>query len=332
MQSDVRFETRAPFELADRSTVSKRFVRQCLNASKMVIAWAALLPFLSWSMVQPAFCQIDSIQQVEYEHQLSSKLIIKGDYLEARKHLLNVIHSRFGQQPQVYCDLSFTYIADGQRHDLHLAEVYLQQALRIDPEFGPAYRDLAWLANDSEHYQESIKLANKAMTCKKPDPTALLSRARSNHALHNLHAALDDMNNFMNVQKERRYQDYAFIANLQIESGKIDLAIKTYEKAKDLRGDWADFQIARCLELEHKTTEAISRVSQLIKKNPADDDAYRVRAQLFYKERNFNRAVADLSEAIKLAPTSSYYKERAKCYEALGQTSLAKKDLEESEK
>jgi uncharacterized protein HemY len=52
-----------------------------------------------------------------------------------------------------------------------------------------------------------------------------------------------------------------------------------------------------------------------------------VRAKLFFKEKNYTGAVADLSQATKLMPTDSDYRERAKAYEALGQKDLAQKDL-----
>jgi tetratricopeptide (TPR) repeat protein len=291
-----------------------------------------LLTFVSWHVARPAFAQINSAGQADTEYHLAVNLKAKGHLAESRTHLLKLVHSPWGQKPANYMLLSDTYIEDLEAPNTRLAKAYLHDAIRIDPGYGPAYRNLAWLAKDNGRFEDCIELATKATTCKTPDMSALMSRSKAYHALHNLNAAMTDVDNYFKVEKNLNFRDYDYKASLQIQLGKIDDAIKTYESAKSLRGDWATLQIAHCLELQHKSSEAIAKVSSLIKKNPEDDEAYHIRAQLYFNAKNYNGAIADLTQAIKLTPTSSYYRERAKAYQALGQNTLARKDIDESEK
>jgi tetratricopeptide (TPR) repeat protein len=292
----------------------------------------AILLFISWNFAVLVYAQSYTPRQAAEESQLCSDLVAKGNSSAARAHLLKLVSMPIGRTCVNYYTLGNTYISDMDKPNHRLAKVYLLEALRLNPEFGPAYRDLSYIARDDEKYDECIQLATKGLTCKMPDKTVLISRAKAYQAKHNLPAALADVNAFMKLGKKLTFKDFDFKANLEIQLGKVDDAIKTYEEAVSYRGDWAVLQIVHCLDLEHKTPEAIARVSSLIKKNKLDDDAYRIRARLLFKEKNYNGAVADLSEAIKLMPTDSDYRDRAKAYDALGQKALAQKDIAESNK
>lgn len=90
--------------------------------------------------------------------------------------------------------------------------------------------------------------------------------------------------------------------------------------------------IIRCLQKQNKLAESIVESTALIKNNPQDDDAYGARAKLKAKAKDWKGAVDDYSQALKLAPTATYFAGRANAYHQLGQLELEQKDLAEAEK
>jgi tetratricopeptide (TPR) repeat protein len=292
---------------------SRNANRHCF---KMLLVQALILSASGLNFTQSAFAQTYTMSktEIDYETRLAKNLAARGNHIGSRRHLLRVICSPLGQTADNYFWIAESY-TDEDKSNHRFAKIYLSEATRVDPEFGPAYRLFAYLAQDEDKYQDAIRMATKAITCKSPDKTAFLWRSHAYQYLHNTNAALADAIEFFKFCKQIHlgitYMDYDYLANLQISVGKIDDAIKTYESAMPLRGDWATIQIAHCRDLQHKYSEAIALVSGLIKKNPRDDDAYHIRAQLYFKDKNYKGAVADLTQAITLVPTSSYYKERA---------------------
>jgi tetratricopeptide (TPR) repeat protein len=63
-----------------------------------------------------------------------------------------------------------------------------------------------------------------------------------------------------------------------------------------------------------------------------NNDAFNLRANIKAHTKDWKGAISDYSHAISLSPTSSYYKNRAQAYKALGLEELAKKDLMSAEK
>jgi tetratricopeptide (TPR) repeat protein len=268
-------------------------------------------------------------QAAAYEQ--AGKLLDQGKIIKAREALLRLRSTVYGQNDaMLYCRLADTYLADDDPRASRLqnAEACLKKSLAIDPEFGPAYRNMAGLCIDREQYAPGVQWGTRALTCKKPDKTVFWLRSRCYYELNKLNEALADMNAFMKLPLPKKTgKHYSYLGELYKAMGRNDDAIKVYRQAIPFGRDWAESQIVRCLESQNKLPEAIKEVSDIVKKNPADDDGYHIRARLLVKNKDLKGALADFTKAIELEPLSQYYRERAAVYESLGQHDLAVKDL-----
>ena len=114
--------------------------------------------------------------------------------------------------------------------------------------------------------------------------------------------------------------------------GDANEAIKRYRLAASLHPEDSVKSVVRVLKNTKRYPEAITETTILIKRNPADSDAYNTRGEFKALSKDWKGAVEDYTHAIDLSPTSTYYRNRATAYEALGKPDLAKKDIAETNK
>jgi len=79
--------------------------------------------------------------------------------------------------------------------------------------------------------------------------------------------------------------------------------------------------------------KAIADCTQAIQLNPNYDDAYSLRAQIYFGKGNFDRAIADHNESIRINPNvAGYYCQRGRAYKAKGDHDRAREDFIKAEK
>lgn len=150
----------------------------------------------------------------------------------------------------------------------------------------------------------------------------------------NFDEAMSDINKAIALDPKLAiaYSDRAKIYN---ERGKTKQAIEDLTRAIDLSKDkphYTFYQDRGCLRMESGDENgALSDFVAALKLNPKDCWLHHFRACIFYKRGRFKEALADASDAIRLQTADqkgAFYQLRAKCYDKLGQPTLAKKDRE----
>jgi len=268
------------------------------------------------------------------ESQQADRFGVEGHWDIAKNILLRLVASPYAREHE-YTELAYCYLnALPGKTEYSLAERYARKALSLNPEAGHACAALAELAIERNDYEGSIQLATRALNCKPPDKYAGYLRARCYVALHKYNEALRDLEQWdICVTKTDKSQTTVKMQGEILEKmGSTDAAIKKYKADSPYHPEQATKNVVRCLQKEGKYREAIVEVSTLIKRNAEDSDAYNLRASLKAQAKDWKGAIADYDHAINLSPTSTYYKNRAQAYEALGQTKLAKQDLANAEK
>ena len=90
---------------------------------------------------------------------------------------------------------------------------------------------------------------------------------------------------------------------------------------------------AAILAMEHKFPQAIRLLSEMIGKNPKDEEAYQLRGSIYQMTGAGEAALQDLNQAIKLNPKDPHaYSSRAMVYEEQGKAKLARYDRATYEK
>ena len=265
--------------------------------------------------------------------------ILAGHFDVAMRKLLPLSHSQYADA-RLFVDLADCYRQEYGQHNMQVAAAKdcCRKAIALDPEFSPTYIMLGQIAAVQGEQDEAVKQYTKALSVKKPDISAWYHRGKSYASLHRYTEAIADLNKGEKLQKLDFPNDHDALINISIiraqvyhSWGKYDLAIAEYKKSyPKYKTDWTDHQILDCMIKGNKLPEAINELSNRIKTDPQDDQAYFKRAGLELQLKQFKKAIADYTSAIAIDPTSSYFRGRAKAYQEIGETDLSKKDLEKA--
>jgi tetratricopeptide (TPR) repeat protein len=286
------------------------------------------------------FCDTSAIGQNGYpsdfirESRQADQFIKEKHWDAAKRILLRLVATPYALEHQ-YTELAFCYISSfPSKEDWILIEGYARKAISLDPEAGHAYTALASAAIEKNDCEGCIRLATKAMSCKQPDQYALYQRARAYAQLHRYNEALADLEKWDSIvtRSDKTQATVEMQGQILEKMGRIDDAAKRYRLEMSFHPEQAIKNEVRCLLKEKKYSEAVSEVSTLIKRNSDDSDAYNLRGSIKAQAKDWKGAIADYGFAIDLSPTSTYYENRARAYEALGQTNLAKQDLANAQK
>lgn len=212
------------------------------------------------------------------------------------------------------------------------AEKALKLCIKMEPSYGDAYRDMAKLNVINGDYPAAVKYATQALSCKPPSPTAFRLRAVANERLHKYSEALADINACIKSEP-RQSHNYMVKAAILENLGRWDEAVATYhELLKSDNKEVPYFLIARCYKNAKKLPQAIATLSEVVKRNPLDPEAFEARAKILIEQNKFPEALRDFNESIRLDSNSRVYKERAQLYELMGRKSDAAKDRASAEK
>lgn len=271
-------------------------------------------------------------------YKTAEQLYNSGHVRAARSMLQTLVHRpRTTLAPEMYCLLADCYLSDFEQADANSpgakdAEKGLHAALKLDPECGFAYKDLASFCNMRGEYKEAVVYATKALQAKKPCIAALVHRSAAYGHLHESAKALSDIDAFVNSGTALPLHSM-LKGDILLDMHRYDEAAASYRKA--LTGpsfkNLLVHKIVQCLEYQHKYSEAIVEVNKWLKIDRDNAQIFALRGHLEKENKDYKSAIADLSTAISLEPTCKYFKQRAELYTILGQNDLAKKDLQSAE-
>lgn len=212
------------------------------------------------------------------------------------------------------------------------SEKALKKSIQIDPNFAAGYRALAKLYNINGDYQSAIKYATLALNCKPANYSAYRQRAAAYDKLHKYNEALADIDACIK-QDPLEYNNYMAKGGILENLGRWDDAAAAYHDAlKSRTKEEPYFLIAKCYQKAHKLPLALSTLSEVIKRNPEDAEAFEARAKILVEQKKLADALKDFNESIKLEPNSRVYKERAQLFDTLGRKAEAAKDRASADK
>jgi tetratricopeptide (TPR) repeat protein len=175
--------------------------------------------------------------------------------------------------------------------------------------------------------------------------TEYYQRAMKHYLNHEYAAQLEDLNKALEMDPKMTQAlfDRASLYSLSLpkEEGGDEKAVADYTRLLDLKPNdcSARHNRALCYENLHQYDNAIADYTALIEgdtdfshvpnkdKQLALDYHYRGRAYQWY-ERDYEKAVADYNEALRLDPNiEGVHLHRGECFEALGQADKAQADF-----
>lgn len=231
------------------------------------------------------------------------------------------------------CSLAKTYAHEiSDKASTDHARKYLDKAIKLDPDYSMSYALYAEMTLVDGDKRTAIEKCKRGLACTNPDRSVF-------HWYANIMAMEKKPLEALKLleQAEKRSPpltgEMLRVKGSLLENlGRYDEAVAAYKQSQKVQNkDWAAFQIVHCLDTQKKYAAAIVELDKLISINPRDAEAFRHRADMKMKNKDYKGALKDLNTTIDMEPTSKTYKVRAQLHTMMGHADLAKKDLKEAE-
>ncbi len=206
----------------------------------------------------------------------------------------------------------------------------LEQAIRLDPNFAPAYNDQGAVLRTLRRYQEALAAFEQAIQL---DPKLAFAYHGKGLALGGLERYEEALN--AHEQAIRLDPNLAYPHN---GKGYVLLKLQRYEEALaafeqaiqlDPNFDLPYYNKGNVLSDLQRYEEAIADYDQAIELNPEYAAAYNNRGWAYYQLEEYQRAIQDYERAIELDPTYAVaYNNRGLAYADLKEYHRAIQDYE----
>jgi len=197
-------------------------------------------------------------------------------------------------------------ITTEQRAGYNKAIADYTQAIKLDPNFAPAYRDRGVAYSYSGDYDKALADFNQALRLNPNDPAAYRERGNVYGFKNDDTRALADYNRAIEVNPDYS-SSYVNRGNVYSRRGDNDQAITDYTKSISLNPKESLAYTNRGGTYLNKGDydRAIADFNQAIRLNPNYDNAYFGRGLAYLYKKDYDRAVADYNQVILLNPNNA---------------------------
>jgi tetratricopeptide (TPR) repeat protein len=209
--------------------------------------------------------------------------------------------------------------------DVKGAEAALLKACEAAPKSADAQRNLGEFYISLGRLPEAETKLRRALELAPDQEQALVDFARLQFTLGRKAEAEQ---HFKRLSASRAYR--SIYAVFLLEMGRRDEAIREFESAFASKPDDRGLrtQLVSAYMTVNRPADAKKTLDEALKKNGRDADALLQRAEIALREKNFDRAEADVTSVLKLVPTSGevhYF--LAKIYQASGREPIYRQEL-----
>jgi tetratricopeptide (TPR) repeat protein len=190
------------------------------------------------------------------------------------------------------------------------------QAINLNPNFAPAYRDRGIAYSYSGDYDKALADFNQALRLNPNDPTVYRERGNIYGFQGDDTRALADYNRSINVSPDRRGA-YNNRGNVYRRMGDNDRAIADYTHAIRLNpNELLAYSNRGLAYLDKKEYDrAIADFNQAIRINANYENAYFGRGHAYLNKKEYDRAIADYNQVIRINPNNAWaYNDRGFAY------------------
>ena len=204
------------------------------------------------------------------------------------------------------------------------------QAIRLNPEDAPAYRNRGIVYAAIGQYEQAIEDYSEAIRLKSDYVDAYLGRGNAYGAMEKYEQAIAEY-----TEAIRFKSDYAMAyfnrGTTYTDMRQYEQAIAEYTEAIRLKPDYVIAYYNRGLiyHTNRQYEQAIQDHTEVIRLKPDYADAYLNRGNTYGAMEKYEQAIADYSEAIRLKPDyANAYLNRAFAYRSMKQSEPAIADFE----
>lgn len=218
--------------------------------------------------------------------------------------------------------------------DFKSAVADFNQAIALNDKDMEVYFKRGWAYDQLSDFEASVNDYSKFLTYKPKDYFGMCCLADNLCELGQTERAMQVLNELIVLHPTEPQPRRLRGLLLAGKNGNYKKAIEDFSVAlKDTKYDhYADLLGARadaCIKVKD-FPQALSDIQAQLKLIPKDDNARRKLANIYYLSGAYQKACDEYTRVIEMEPMEAggNYMARARCYEKLGKTELARKDLQ----
>ncbi len=295
-------------------------------AEEEKVTYEAAAP--EWMMENPLYL-VSEIRAYKDERNWTALISLSTQAIERYPQMTIFYFSRgtgymqMGENEKALSDINAAMRIEPKAVDVHLMRALIYGSMQ---RYEEGLADLAWVHSQNQTGKVPDAFMN---TVKKMEPeylcgygVELLERGETEKALAAANQAIEMAPDFVIGYQLRRdvyrkmgdfeksqHDHYMGLALLTEKQGMYTAAVSAYTMA-------------------HEYDKAIALLDEEIKKTPDDDDLYSLRGLTYADDKQYEKAVADYTKAIKMKPTAERYNNRGEIYRQMKQYDKAKADLD----
>jgi tetratricopeptide (TPR) repeat protein len=257
----------------------------------------------------------------------------KDGKISDSKKAIEYLNEAIRLQPDYARAYAFRGVVYGDTGQHHLTTKDLDEAIHLKPDYATAYgiRGLNYFRLGK--YPQAIKDYDEAIRLKPDYVMAYLGRGIAYTELGQYPQAIEDYNQAIRLKPD--YVDaYSSRGGAYNRLGNHEQAISDYDQAIRLKPDYADAYYNRGLAYNSlgQHQRAIEDYTQAIRLKPDYADAYYTRGLAYGRDLGQHQsAIKDYDKAIRLKPDYTVaYSSRGRAYHNLGQYQRAIKDYDKA--
>lgn len=206
----------------------------------------------------------------------------------------------------IAADLLTQAVTERKNGNYATANQLLQKSALLNPEIAQVYFEKGLFDLKKSEYRLAIGNFDKAFELSKSDEV-LFYRGLAYLEANEVNNAYNDLSKFIKVQP-------SFIEN------------REYNRILEKLGSALQNE-ALVLQRQNRNEEAITTYSNLLQIQPNNADAYKNRANIYVSRNEYQKAIEDLDQLLRLQPSLEVYFQRGKCYLELNNVDAAVNDL-----
>ena len=198
--------------------------------------------------------------------------------------------------------ISRALIYAGQ-NKIELALQDCDEVIELEPESGAGHGTKGRVLQMHGEMDEAIRSCSRAIELGLESPMVLIARGFSYAATNQIELAMADCNEALALDPDNPLACH-LLGMLSIERGELDTAMKALTKARDIAPEWPEprEQLALLHRINEDPEAAVDEQSILVNQNPANPAHYVNRAFAYTQTGEFNHALADYEQALRLDP------------------------------
>jgi tetratricopeptide (TPR) repeat protein len=180
---------------------------------------------------------------------------------------------------------------------------YLNDALRIKPDFADAHNNIGAALVRQEKFDEAIQHLTEALQI---NPASAEAHANLGFAFAKMGDDKQAIEHYLaSLQIDPAQPETQFnLANSFMKKGELDRAVLHYQQALNLKSDYLEARsnLAKALANQGKLQQAIEHWQQLLQTNPNEPVVHNNLATAYYRLGDFDKAISHWQNALRLNP------------------------------